>query len=41
MKKHSEFMKEVEHAKSLPSQTCRALGPESEEDIAMYAEDKN
>ena len=37
MKKHSEFMKDVEYAKSLPAQTCRALGPESEEDISMYA----
>ena len=41
MVSHNEFMKDVEHAKSLPAQTCRALGPESEEDIAMYAEDKN
>jgi len=40
MKDHKEFMKDVEDAKSLPAQTCRALGLESEEDIAMYAEDK-
>ena len=37
MKDHKEFMKEVEDAKALPAQTCRALGPESEEDISMYA----
>ena len=36
MKSHNEFMEDVEHAKSLPVQTCRALGPESQEDIAMY-----
>lgn len=41
MKSHEEFMKDVEHAKSLSSKICRALGPESDEDIAMYAEDKN
>ncbi len=40
MKSHNEFMKEVKDAASLPAQTCRALGPESQEDIAMYAEDK-
>ena len=38
---HNEFMKDVEHAKSLPTQTCRALSPESEEDISMYADCKN
>jgi len=38
MKSHKEFMEDVAHATSLPAQTCRALGPESEEDIAMYAE---
>ncbi len=38
---HKEFEKEVAHASALPSQTCRALGPESDEDIAMYVEDKN
>ncbi len=37
MKDHNEFMKDVEDAKSLPAQTCRALGPEGDEDIAMYA----
>jgi len=37
MKSHKEFMEDVAHATSLPAQTCRALGPESEEDIAMYA----
>lgn len=39
-KSHKEFMEDVKHASSLPAQTCRALGPESQEDIAMYAEDK-
>ena len=38
MKTHNEFMEDVEHVKSLPAQTCRALGPESNEDIAMYIE---
>ena len=41
MKSHKEFMKDVEHASSLPAQICRSLGPESQKDIAMYAEDKN
>ena len=36
-KTHEEFMKEATHANSLPAQTCRALGPESQEDINMYA----
>jgi len=40
MKTHKEFMEDVKHAKSLPAQTCRALAPESDEDISMYAEDK-
>ncbi len=40
-KSHKEFEKDVAEASSLPAQTCRALGPESEEDIAMYVEDKN
>ena len=35
-KTHEEFLEEVESASSLPAQTERALGPESEEDIAMY-----
>ena len=39
MKNHNEFMKEAADANSLPAQTCRALGPESEEDISMYAND--
>ena len=30
-------MKGAEDANSLPAQTCRALGPESQEDISMYA----
>jgi hypothetical protein len=37
MKSHKEFMEDVAHATSLPAQTCRALGPESQEDISMYA----
>lgn len=41
MKSHKEFVEEAREANALPAQTCRALGPESEEDIAMYAEDKN
>ena len=39
MKSHNEFLKEVEVESSLPAQTCRALGPESDEDISMYALD--
>jgi len=38
MKSHNEFMEDVEHAKSLPAQTCRALAPESQEDYAVYTE---
>lgn len=37
MKSNKEFMEDVKHFSSLPSKTCRALGPESEEDISMYA----
>ena len=37
MKTHKEFIEDVKHASALPAQTCRALGPESEEDISMYA----
>lgn len=40
MKSHEEFMEDVEHAKSLPAQTCRALAPESQEDIAIYVNEK-
>jgi len=40
-KNHESFMEEVKEAVSLPAQTCRALGPESEEDISMYANDVN
>lgn len=40
MKSHNEFMEDVEHAKSLPAQTCRALGPESQEDYAVYTTDE-
>ena len=36
MKSHKEFMQDAKHANSLPAQTCRALAPESNEDIAMY-----
>jgi len=38
MKSHEEFMEDAEAANSLPSQTCRALSPESDEDINMYTE---
>ena len=34
---HNKFMEDVKHASSQPAQTCRALGPESEEDISTYA----
>ena len=40
-KTHEEFMKEAADANSLPAQTQRALGPESEEDIAMYADESH
>ena len=36
-KTHNEFIEDVKHASALPAQTCRALGPESDEDISMYA----
>lgn len=36
-KTHEEFMKDVEEELSLPVQTSRALAPESDEDISMYA----
>lgn len=39
MKDHKEFMKRAADANSLPAQTQRALGPESEEDIAMYLQE--
>lgn len=39
MKKHSEFIEDVKHFNSLPSKTARALGPESEEDIAIYLQE--
>ena len=41
MKSHNEFIEDVKHFNSLPAKTCRALAPESDEDIAMYVEDKN
>jgi len=40
MKLHKEFMEDVKHFNSLPAKTCRALAPESDEDIAMYMEDE-
>ena len=33
-------MKDVDVESSLPAQTCRALGPESDEDISMYVKEK-
>ena len=41
MKSHNEFLEDVKHASALPAQTCRALAPESDEDISMYAEANN
>jgi len=38
MKSHNEFMEDVKHFNSLPAKTARALAPESDEDISMYAE---
>ena len=37
-KSHKEFVEDIKEAASLPAQTCRALGPESDEDISMYAD---
>ena len=34
---HKDFMKKAAKANSLPAQTEKALGPESEEDKKMYA----
>ena len=39
-KSHNEFIEDVKHASALPAQTCRALGPEGQEDINMYAYEK-
>ena len=39
MQSNKEFMEDVKIAVSLPAQTQRALGPESQEDINMYAND--
>ena len=36
MKPHKKFMEDVKEAMSLPSQTKKVLGPESEEDLKMY-----
>lgn len=41
MKNHNKFIEEVKDASSLPAQTCRELGPESQEDIAMYNDVSN
>jgi len=38
-KTHEEFMEDVAEASSLPAQTQRALGPESDEDVAMYLQE--
>jgi hypothetical protein len=38
-KTHEEFMEDVAEASSLPAQTCRALGPESDKDVAMYLQE--
>lgn len=40
MKSHNEFMKEVEEVSSLPARTKQALGPESQEDFAVYTTDE-
>ncbi len=36
MKPHNEFMEDVKEASGLPAQTKKTLGPESDEDRAMY-----
>ncbi len=36
MESNEEFMLRVKDAVSLPAQTCRAMSPESQKDIAMY-----
>ena len=36
MESNEEFMLRVKDAVSLPAQTCRAMAPESQKDIAMY-----
>ncbi len=41
MKPHDKFMEEVAEASSLPAQTKKALGPESDEDRAMYNESQS
>jgi len=40
MKTHKRFMEEITEASSLPSQTKKTFGPETEEDFAMYEGDK-
>jgi len=37
----TEILKEINEAASLPNRTKQALGPESEEDRAMYADQKD
>lgn len=37
---HKDFMKEVEKESSLPAQTKKPLGPESDKDRAMYEGDE-
>ena len=36
MKTHKEFIEDVKEASSLPAQTKKALGPESQEDRDVY-----
>jgi hypothetical protein len=36
MKSHNEFMEEAREANSLPAQTKKALGPESQADHDVY-----
>ena len=40
-KTHRQFMNDVVEASGLPAQTKKALGPESDEDRAMYQEVQN
>ncbi len=37
---HKDFIEVAKVFASLPAKTQRALGPESDEDISMYSEDK-
>jgi hypothetical protein len=38
METHNEFMEKVAEKSSLPARTKKALGPESDEDFALYNE---